>query len=31
MTIIRMKESNNEMVGSYSVDGADEKRKNKKI
>jgi hypothetical protein len=25
-----MKKSNNEMDGSYSVDGADEKRKNKK-
>jgi hypothetical protein len=30
MLNIRMKKSNNEMDGSYSVDGADEKRKNKK-
>jgi hypothetical protein len=29
MPIIMMKKSNNEMGGSYSVDGADDKRGNK--
>jgi hypothetical protein len=29
MLIIRMKKSNNEMVGSYSVDGADAKWRKK--